>query len=232
MVRGTGKLAKQLKARAKLLAAKEKLDHDAIVKPEKKVRVMELPKGLPKDVKDSFKAPPGFKMVSVGEAAEMKQAEIDKNYEAIRAEYELRMSPDNNLGCNYFVLFKKHRACNLAKQCVNTRENDMEVHAAPLNGDVRWQSLTPAAEKAKLPVRASARLLLRDALLLHRADHLRLRPPRAHRAAEDLPLPQKPFLESLGEGVKGALTAFLPMRSRSSSSSPSCRCSATPSPAP
>ena len=48
MVRDTGKLAKLLAARKKLEAAAEKLDHAALVTPEKKVRVMEIPKGLPK----------------------------------------------------------------------------------------------------------------------------------------------------------------------------------------
>jgi len=74
----------------------------------------------------------------------------------LKAEYTLRAADSNDVGSNYFVRFRQHRACNIAKQVLNTTAGSMQVVAAPLADDVAWASLRPAAERLALPVRVAS----------------------------------------------------------------------------
>ena len=62
---------------------------------------------------------------------------------------------DNDRGFNYFVLFKSHRVCNLARQVVNTPDPNLKVYPSPQTEDVRWLSLQPAAQKGGLAFAAT-----------------------------------------------------------------------------
>ena len=127
----------------------------------------------------------------------------------IRLEYDMASSPENDRGNTYFVLFRKHRPCNLAKQVVNTDEH-LDIFPAPLIADVRWASLRPAAAKLALPLKLAS-ITAYYAMLsfyilpitfvsgLLQLDQLSATFPFL-----------EPLLESLGEAVRSAISAFLP----------------------
>ena len=79
--------------------------------------------------------------VKVREAIDKKRSELERVTADVRHEYYLWTDVDHDQGSNYFVLFRKHRQCNIAKQVVNTRNGELEVLAAPLVSDVCWRSL-------------------------------------------------------------------------------------------
>lgn len=124
VVRDTKKLPKLLKTRDKLTKAIKSLE-------DKKANPATKPKALEKAVAQ----------------LETKRALLAANTEEVKTVYADVSPTTNAAGSSYFVLFKKHRQCNIAKQAVNTADEGMEVFPCPPLTDIRWDSLRPMTEK-------------------------------------------------------------------------------------
>ena len=161
MVRDTGPLPKQLAQRKKLTAAIEALEAK-IAKAEAKKQEKQEKQGAEAAATGAEEAgvtaegggeqgevqKGGFGLCATPQAklqaARAKRAALD---EKLRAAAHTASAEENDHGFNYFVCFNSHRACNLAKQVVNTPDANFKVVAAPLLEDVRWASLVPAAQR-------------------------------------------------------------------------------------
>eukprot|EP00966_Prymnesium_polylepis_P220636 5103273-Prymnesium_polylepis.1 len=103
MVRETGKLPAMLAKRKKLLAS-----------------ISEAEVALNKVLAKGVEPQPKLRLNLL-----KKQDELSVLLSELKGEYALRSSVENDLGSNYFVRFRQHRACNIAKQVVNTPSNAM-----------------------------------------------------------------------------------------------------------
>ena len=186
MVRDTGKLPALLAKHKKLSATVEKMEATLATLEAEDAASSKVEKALAK-----------LRTARAGLLADIHQ------------EYDTATAAENDRGTTYFVCFRKHRPCNLAKQVVNTDEH-LEIMPAPLQADVRWASLRPSAAKLALPLKLASisayYLMLSFYVLpitfvsgLLQLDQLSATFPFL-----------EPILESLGEAVRSALSAFLP----------------------
>ena len=189
MVRETGKLPLILARRRRCTACIERLE----LKIERLV------------AKKSNK-----RLRAATEALRQKRDELSKLTEEVRSEYATWTTAENDCAANYFVLFRKHRPCNVAKQVVNTAKGDIEIDAAPLYSDVRWASLRPRWTRIKRLMSLLSKAAYYSTLTCY------IFPVVLISSFLELTslVARFPFLEgtlaAIGETGTSALTAFLP----------------------
>ena len=187
MVRDTGALPKHLAKRAKLAAAIEKLE-DIESNPAKSEKAVNKART----------------------ALDKKRPMLATLMEEIKKEYEAVCKPEADCGSAYFVFFTNHRDCNIAKQVLNNSDTHVEVYSAPLMTDVRWASLRPATEMMR-PLFSRLALVFYYLTLMFYILPITfvsglLKLSELTRVFPFL----GPVFDAMGEGIKAALTAFLP----------------------
>lgn len=185
MVRDTGKLPKLLATRKKLKLALGKLE--------------------------SKEADPRSTQKAVGKARaalDKKRPLLAANIEDIKTSYATACEPQNDKGSSYFVLFKKHRQCNVAKQVVNVADENLEVIPCPPLTDVRWASLRPGTERMAFATGFLSKAVFFTILAIYMV-------PIAFVSGllTQLTSPEsfvKPALDAMGPVVNSILAAFMP----------------------
>ena len=223
MVRDSGDLAKLLAKRGKLSATIAGLERKATAEAEKEQKKPRGPADLSRAVAtaaeqqeqeqaEAEKAGGACFGLRASAAAKLRRARAARDVVdgELRDELDVKMGDANDVGFNYFVLFASHRACNLAKQVVNTPDANLRVVAAPLMEDVRWASLVPAAQRRQTAVAGGGAAAYWLGLAFYafpigmvstflEIDNLRDSVPG-----------MDGFLEAIGGEAQAFLTAFLP----------------------
>ena len=206
VIRDTGKLPQLLARRKKLVSSIEKLEAKAA---RIETRGGERSPRFRPSIALEMVRGRNKQLAKTQNALEAQRAELEQVMKDVRSDYELCTAPDSDAGPNYFVLFRRHRPCNIAKQVLNTR-GMMEVYPAPLVADVRWASLRPSAERVRLPLRLAGIAFYYAMLCVY------MLPIGIVSGLLELDVLTRslPFLEplvgQLGPSARGFLTAFLP----------------------